>query len=655
MRTSLLHTLCLLCTFILSGLSANGQNCECIGCDKILVGANCDDPFSQCFNTIENDTVTFQYTLEGAEQATLGLGGQGVCRVDVRFKHQLIGDLEVNLISPSGTSVTLIGPQVINGFPTEAAFWNVSFIPCDETPSPDLGFNAKWSNDQNWGFGVFNGSYFPAGNCLEAFNSGPANGTWTLQVIDADQTASVFLGRIFDFSVTLCDIEGIDCFTCEADAGEITNDDVQLCTGDKALNLSIEPNYVDGAPDATEYSYRYVLSQNGTILDFLQTVDLRDSTAGEYEVCGLSIYNEDTTRLTTYLNTNILDFVDSLDAEVLCADISGECISVNILSPPDPLVLTQTICEGGSFDFFGKTYLLPGIYPDTLKAASVNGCDSIGTLILSVNTNGVLDTTVQLCEGDVFDWNDKKFSQDGLFDNVVVPNGAANGCDTILNLNLEVIVNAINDDIIVELCDGDSIEINSVFYDRPGFFRDTVFGAAANGCDSILFVVVRQINPVINLIDTSICAAGSVMINGKIYDAIGSFADTLDNAASNGCDSILLINVGLNTVGDNVSFNEIVCDPLQVGPEVIELTNQFGCDSIVTINRVLGITGETMLQSGTCDPDSVGLRDTVFLQGFQCDSLVITTYTALESSRTERTEITCDPLQVGPEVIELTN
>jgi hypothetical protein len=53
-------------------------------------------------------------------------------------------------------------------------------------------------------------------------------------------------------------------------------------------------------------------------------------------------------------------------------------------------------------------------------------------------------------------------------------------------------------------------------------------------------------------VNQSICQGNVYSINGKIYSTAGSYRDTLKNAASNGCDSIVNTNL---TVKNTVTFN----------------------------------------------------------------------------------------------------
>jgi Regulatory P domain of the subtilisin-like proprotein convertases and other proteases len=161
----------------------SGQGCGCTNCPQFMP---------------DNFVGSFTINVTGADNPTLGQNGQGVCGVNIHFDHEYLGDLRITLTSPSGQTVTLIGPIGFFG-PTDGSSWNISFVPCNGNPDPDPGFSAQWNNNQNWGLnGTFTGSYFPQQGCLENFNSGPVDGTWTLTVTDGQAND---VGNFYDYEI----------------------------------------------------------------------------------------------------------------------------------------------------------------------------------------------------------------------------------------------------------------------------------------------------------------------------------------------------------------------------------------------------------------------------------------------------------------------
>jgi len=174
--------------------------------DKVICGCN------NCPSAIpENFYTDLAFTVVSAEKNDLSSTQQGVCSVRVDFEHEYIGDITMNLISPAGQSVQLVGPSGFWGY-TDFTKWNVGFVPCVDAASPDPGFSEVWNNNQVWGeSGFYSGIYYPASGCLEDFNLGTVTGDWILRVSD-NQANDV--GLVQSFEVLFCDTSGVSCFGC---------------------------------------------------------------------------------------------------------------------------------------------------------------------------------------------------------------------------------------------------------------------------------------------------------------------------------------------------------------------------------------------------------------------------------------------------------
>jgi len=145
----------------------------------------------------------FFLTISGADNNDLSTATQGVCGVNLEFDHEYLGDLEITLISPGGQVITLIGAVGLFGL-TDGASWNVNFVPCASAASPDASITSStWDNDDGWDInGTYTGTYYPSVGCLEDFNTGSVNGTWTIHVLD-DQ--GIDMGNFTNFSIEFCD------------------------------------------------------------------------------------------------------------------------------------------------------------------------------------------------------------------------------------------------------------------------------------------------------------------------------------------------------------------------------------------------------------------------------------------------------------------
>ena len=156
----------------------------------------------------------FHYNVFNIRPNNLANRENCVKKVNVHFRHDLVGDVLMFLIAPSGDEIQLIGP-ISQGFSsTENTNFRVSFIPGTDIAMPDDGLEQKWDNNQEWAiFGTHNGQYYPhLGDFTDL--TGPVNGSWTLRVLDANPEGND-IGRLIDFSIEFCEEEGLECNPCK--------------------------------------------------------------------------------------------------------------------------------------------------------------------------------------------------------------------------------------------------------------------------------------------------------------------------------------------------------------------------------------------------------------------------------------------------------
>jgi hypothetical protein len=159
---------------------------------------------------------------------------------------------------------------------------------------------------------------------------------------------------------------------------------------------------------------------------------------------------------------------------------------INVL-PIDTSTFSKTICSGSTYNFNGNNLSVPGIYKDTLLA--VNGCDSIVTLNLTVLPKANSTQTVSLCKGKTYLFNGIQRGVSGTYLDTFT---AANGCDSIVTLNLTIL----SPTVIVFT---DSSSFASAYswrnksYTTAGTYYDT--SAASNKCDTIFKLVLTAKAP----------------------------------------------------------------------------------------------------------------------------------------------------------------
>jgi hypothetical protein len=126
----------------------------------------------------------------------------------------------------------------------------------------------------------------------------------------------------------------------------------------------------------------------------------------------------------------------------------------------------------------------------------------------------------------------------------VLPGGGANGMDSVFRVEL-IFNSPVEVDYYAELCEFDTIYINNNPY-HTGHYEDIeVFeNGAANGCDSIVNVTLNFKAQPFRYIEDTLCIEQSLTINGNIYNEANPFGLEYvpsDNGIT--CDSILYISL----------------------------------------------------------------------------------------------------------------
>ncbi|MBO6118770.1 MAG: fibronectin type III domain-containing protein [Bacteroidales bacterium] len=215
--------------------------------------------------------------------------------------------------------------------------------------------------------------------------------------------------------------------------------------------------------------------------------------------------------------------------------------------------IEETICEGTSYSFNGRTLTEAGTYTETVKTA--NGCDSIVTLTLNVNEKLTEDIEATICEGTSYQFNGQTYTTAGTY---TATFKSVNGCDSVVTLTLNV-NEKLSDTIDINTCEGEEIELNGekvIATLSMSGTRTYTTQSVVTGCDSITVVNIT-VNPIEKSIETAVLTyMGTYEFGGKTYDTPGTYYDTLQTI--NGCDSIVTLVLqasGIEDVENNVSVS----------------------------------------------------------------------------------------------------
>jgi trimeric autotransporter adhesin len=219
---------------------------------------------------------------------------------------------------------------------------------------------------------------------------------------------------------------------------------------------------------------------------------------------------------------------DTLTNAVGCDSIVTLNLTIN---HPTTATVNQTACQTYTWAQNGMTYLVSGMYNDTLTNAA--GCDSIVTLNLTINQPNTGTDLQTACSS--YTWNGTTYNSSGTYTQVLTN---AAGCDSTVTLTLTINQPTVNTVTVTE-CTSYTWPQSGMTYNVSGMYNDTIANAA--GCDSVVTLDLTIIQPTTSSVSATACTSYTWGQNGMTYTASGMYNDTIPN--SMGCDSILTLNL----------------------------------------------------------------------------------------------------------------
>ncbi|MBI2966499.1 MAG: NHL repeat-containing protein, partial [Bacteroidetes bacterium] len=113
-----------------------------------------------------------------------------------------------------------------------------------------------------------------------------------------------------------------------------------------------------------------------------------------------------------------------------CTNTDAVLVTVNpILIGTD----AAAICQGNAYTFGTQTLTSAGIYNETFVAA--NGCDSVVTLILTINPTATTTASAAICQGNSYIFGTQTLDSSGVYNEIF---NSVSGCDSTVTLTLTV-------------------------------------------------------------------------------------------------------------------------------------------------------------------------------------------------------------------------
>lgn len=141
-------------------------------------------------------------------------------------------------------------------------------------------------------------------------------------------------------------------------------------------------------------------------------------------------------------------------------------------------------------------------------------------------------------------------------------------------------------------------------YSTSGVYTDTI--ANSTGCDSIITINLTVNTASTASVSPTVCASSYTAPSGAVYTSSGMYMDTIANAA--GCDSVITINLTLNQPSAS-SLSATVCGSYTApsgavftssGMYMDTIANAVGCDSVITLNLTINQPSTNSITASTC-------------------------------------------------------
>ena len=413
-------------------------------------------------------------------------------------------------------------------------------------------------------------------------------------------------------------------FTAIFESVEISNDiTAAICQGsaytENGFNVS----------DAGVYTQN-LQTINGcdSVVTLTLTVNPVATTALQAAICQGETYTENGFNVSEAgVYTQNLQTINGCDSVVTLT------LTVNHVATT---ALQAAICEGTAYTENGFNVSEAGVYTQNLQ--TINGCDSTVTLTLTVNPVATTALQAAICEGTAYTENGFNVSEAGVYTQNLQ---TINGCDSVVTLTLTV--NPVATTALqAAICEGTAYTENGFNVSEAGVYTQNL--QTINGCDSTVTLTLT-VNPVATTnLTAAICEGTAYTENGFNVSEAGVYTQNLQTI--NGCDSVVTLTLTVNPVAttalqaaicEGTSYTENGFNVSQAGTYTQNLQTVNGCDSIVTLTLTVNPVATTTLQAAICEgtaytENGFNVSEAgVYTQNLQtingCDSVVTLTLT----------------------------
>ena len=448
---------------------------------------------------------------------------------------------------------------------------------------------------------------------------------------------------------------------------------VNGCDSTVTLHLTINPADNTEFSEVACVSYTWndsIYTQSGDYVQHFQNVNGCDSTVTLHLTINPthSIVLYDTICLGEHYMANGFDTLPTAAGAYIMLNQSQNifgCDSATTLhltvNPTADVQYTATVCLGTAFNQYGFDTLMTaaGVYTLVHEGQNIHGCDSTTTVTLTVNPTYSADTTVNICDVEVpYMWDDEQYWETGDY---TIPYSTVNGCDSIVNLHLNVNP-TYSQDTAVTVCQG----ALPYWFDADHSFSEaglhTINLTTVNGCDSVWHLQLTITPNSEHSVTHTICASE---LPYSFMDSLFTEAGQYDITESDADNCLTITHFTLNVNATYHGYDTVtVCEetlPYTYGTTALTESGDFdihfstvnSCDSLVSVHFTVIPTATGTEEQWVCVSDfpvvyggetftQEGVYTVTFHRDNLCDSVVTFTLHQAQEYLFTETDDVCD-------------
>ena len=384
-------------------------------------------------------------------------------------------------------------------------------------------------------------------------------------------------------------------FGFEADTSGVYVQNLQSmygCDSTVVLDLTVHPTYNDTITaeicDNEVYTqYNFNTSEAGYHTQNLQSINGCDSIV----VLNLIVhptYNDTITAEIcddeVYIQYNFNTSEAGYHTQNL-QTING-CDSIVVLNLTIHPTFSDTtiaeICSNDRYTRGGFDENTTGVFYRNLQ--TINGCDSIFVLDLTANPVYLDTIFAEICEGETYENFGFEASNNGIYRQYLE---TVKGCDSTVVLKLTVHPTYSND-LVVDICEGEEYAYNGNTYNIQGVYQTNY--QTIHGCDSVINLRLNVHPKYLQTRYERVCL-GTDYIDRDFHESEAGIYQ-VNYQSYRGCDSVIVLDltvdpVYLDTINALINigtfYNENGFFENERGTYTQYLSSEYGCDSTIVL------------------------------------------------------------------------